>query len=201
MMNIKLLKKYGAQTVFYEKDDIIFEQGMAPDYFYYIVKGEIKLNTYDDEDERKEFIYSFYSQGQNFGETTIFLKTTYICNAIAVEPTEILKLKQEIFLSLIKENHDFSLLISSNLSRKLYFQGVMAPKISAQDAEKRVLTLLNYSKANWQHPLIKQDLYIVDLTRKEIADMTGLRIETVIRSIKRLKNSNKLRIIKGKIVL
>ncbi|WP_286417654.1 hypothetical protein [Myroides odoratimimus] len=50
MMNIKLLKKYGAKTVFYEKDDIIFEQGMAPDYFYYIVKREIKLNTYDDED-------------------------------------------------------------------------------------------------------------------------------------------------------
>ncbi|WP_262491852.1 helix-turn-helix domain-containing protein [Myroides odoratimimus] len=77
----------------------------------------------------------------------------------------------------------------------------MAPKISAQDAELRVLTLLNYLKTNWQHPLIQQELYIVDLTRQEIADMTGLRVETVIRSIKRLREDNKLRIIKGRIVL
>ncbi len=173
---------------------------MKAEYFYYIVNGEVKLNIYDDDDSR-EFIFSFYSQGQNFGEGTIFLETTYICNAIAVEETKVLKLDKENFLNLIKENHDFSLLINYNLSKKLYFQGVMAPKISAQDAELRVLTLLNYLKTNWQHPLIQQELYIVDLTRQEIADMTGLRVETVIRSIKRLREDNKLRIIKGRIVL
>ncbi|MDO5857883.1 Crp/Fnr family transcriptional regulator [Myroides odoratimimus] len=200
MMNIKLLKKYGAETVVYEKDDFIFEKDMWPEYFYYIVSGEVKLNIYD-EDDTREFIFSFYSQDQNFGEGTIFLETTYICNAIAVEQTEILKLHKDSFLTLIKENHDFSLLINYNLSKKLYFQGVMAPKISAQDAELRVLTLLNYLKTNWQHPLIQQDLYIVDLTRQEIADMTGLRVETVIRSIKKLREDNKLRIIKGRIVL
>ncbi|GAQ13265.1 transcriptional regulator, Crp/Fnr family [Myroides odoratimimus] len=200
MMNMRLLKKYGAEKVVYEKDDFIFEEGMWPEYFYYIVSGEVKLNIYDEDDSR-EFIFSFYSRGHNFGEGTIFLETTYICNAIAVEQTEVLKLDKASFLILIKENHDFSLLINYNLSKKLYFQGVMAPKISAQDAELRVLTLLNYLKTNWQHPLIQQDLYIVDLTRQEIADMTGLRVETVIRSIKRLREDNKLRIIKGRIVL
>jgi CRP-like cAMP-binding protein len=40
---------------------------------------------------------------------------------------------------------------------------------------------------------------MVQLTRQQIADITGLRVETVIRSIRQLYENGKLAIAKGKV--
>lgn len=198
MISKELLLKYGAKSIVFDRDDFLFEVGMEPKYYYYISSGQVKLNTYDKDD--KEFIFSFYQQGQNFGETSIFLDTEYICNAIAVETTSVLILTKDIFFIMLKENYEEFLKIAGSLAQKLYFQGVMAPTISSQDAEKRIMTLLEYLKKNWRQGMEEQ-AYVVDLTRQEIADMTGLRVETVIRTIRKLKEHNKLKVVNSKIVL
>jgi CRP-like cAMP-binding protein len=41
--------------------------------------------------------------------------------------------------------------------------------------------------------------YEVELTRQQIADLTGLRVETVIRSIKSLEKKGKLKIVSRKV--
>ncbi len=43
--------------------------------------------------------------------------------------------------------------------------------------------------------------FIINLTTQQIASITGLRVETVIRTIKKLQAANVLAIFKGKIVL
>ncbi|MDM1350067.1 Crp/Fnr family transcriptional regulator [Myroides marinus] len=199
-MNKELLMKYGAELVHYKKDDFIFEEGMLPDNFYFICSGQVKLNKFDASDETKEFIYDIYSKGQFFGDPSIFLDLKYLCNAIAVNSANILVLPKSDFLKMLKENQYLNSQIHYVLSEKLYYQGVMAPIISSQDAENRIMTLLNHFKDN-SHCVLAKPSYEVDLTRQQIGDMTGLRVETVIRTIKRLKLNNKLRIIKGKIVL
>lgn len=72
----------------------------------------------------------------------------------------------------------------------------MAPDISSNDSEKRILTLLNYIKK--QEDVKAKELQI-DLTRQQIADMTGLRVETVIRTIKDMEAKEQIRIEKGKL--
>ena len=42
---------------------------------------------------------------------------------------------------------------------------------------------------------------MIKLTRKEISHSTGLRIETVIRTIKKMEKEGKLEIINGKIFI
>lgn len=197
MITGKILTEYGAVETIFEKDDFLFEVGMSPNYYYYIVSGQVKLNIYDD--DNKEFIFSFYQRGHNLGEGSIFLNKKYICNAIAVETTSVLILAKDLFLLMLKENYEEFLKISHNLANKLYFQEVMAPTISSQDAEKRVMTLLNYLKTKWTSNT--NEKYTVDLTRQEIADMTGLRVETVIRTIRKLKDHNELKVVNSKIIL
>jgi len=199
MINKELLMRYGAELVCYEKDDFVFEEGMPAEFFYQIVSGQIKLNTYEKDD--KEFIYSIRTRRQSFGEPTLFLGVDYLCNAIAMEKTFLYVLSSEAFFLMLKENHHISLKVHKSVSHRLYFKGIMLPDITTQDSERRVMTLLNYLKENWASEVNEAKLFTVDLTRQQIGDMTGLRVETVIRTIKKLKSDNKLRIIKGKIVL
>ena len=47
----------------------------------------------------------------------------------------------------------------------------------------------------------KYERFLVPYTRQQIADMTGLRVETVIRTVSRLKEEGKISVIKHKIYL
>jgi CRP-like cAMP-binding protein len=88
--------------------------------------------------------------------------------------------------------------MSEVLSSRLYYKAIMASEISSQEPEHRILRLLDYMK-KYIHHLDKQDTYQVDLTRQQIADLTGLRVETVIRACKALEKKNEIKITKRKI--
>lgn len=69
----------------------------------------------------------------------------------------------------------------------------MASEISSQDPRHRILRLLDYLKQS----VLKNKTpfsFQVDLTRQQLADLTGLRVETVIRVIKDLEKKGELKI-------
>ncbi|MNH36458.1 hypothetical protein D3C87_1912320 [compost metagenome] len=69
----------------------------------------------------------------------------------------------------------------------------MASEISSQEPEHRVLKLIDYFKTKISKTPINTD-YKVEITRQQIADLTGLRVETVIRAIKALEKKGELTI-------
>ena len=71
--------------------------------------------------------------------------------------------------------------------------------ISSLDSQDRLLSLFAYLKDD-QKIKNEDDSYTINLTRKEIAELTGLRIETVIRSVKKMVSEGKLKMEKRKII-
>ena len=71
-------------------------------------------------------------------------------------------------------------------------------EISVHTPEHQLISLLKYLKKDSKHSTGK---YEVLLTRQQLADLTGLRVETVIRTIKNLAVKKKLEIIYRKIFI
>ncbi len=71
-------------------------------------------------------------------------------------------------------------------------------EISFYDPEHRILSLINYLKSKSN---LSTEPFQVPLTRQQIADMSGMRVETVIRTIKRMEEEGKLLIQDRKIVV
>ncbi len=46
----------------------------------------------------------------------------------------------------------------------------------------------------------REDKMQIPLTRKDLSLMTGLRIETIIRTIKKMEKAGKLEIVNGKVI-
>lgn len=65
--------------------------------------------------------------------------------------------------------------------------------------EYRLITLLNYLMQHKKNVCFTCNKLL--LTRKELAGMLGLRIETVIRTIKQLEQKELLSINKGKVYI
>ncbi|RKR09573.1 CRP-like cAMP-binding protein [Flavobacterium sp. 90] len=196
MIAIDLLEKYGALKKSFAKNETIFEEGNLPTHYYQIISGEVKMSNYND--DAREFIQGIFYKEQSFGEPPLFLNQKYPANAIAVEDSEVLLLPKNSFMKLLEENSAISLKIIENLAQRLYYKSVMAAEMSTQEPEHRVLKLIDHGIAYFN---FKKDEngYLINFTRQQIGDLTGLRVETVIRTIKALEKKGVLKIINRKV--
>jgi len=192
----ELLEKYGAVTKSFDKNEIIFEEGKLPTHYYQVVSGEIKMSNYND--GGREFIQGIFYKGQSFGEPPLFLNQKYPANAIAVANSQIFLLPKINFMKLLEENPTISIKIIENLAQRLYYKSVMAAEISTHEPEHRVLKLIDHGIVYFN---FKKDAngYFINFTRQQIGDLTGMRVETVIRAIKVLEKKGELKIINRKV--
>jgi CRP-like cAMP-binding protein len=196
MITSELLEKYGAVKKSFDKNEIIFEEGNLPTHYYQIISGEVKMSNYND--DGREFIQGIFYKEQSFGEPPLFLNQNYPANAITVDDSEIFLLPKNNFLKLLEENAIVSIKIIENLAQRLYYKSIMAAEMSTQEPEHRVLKLIDHGIAYFN---FKKDAngFLINFTRQQIGDLTGLRVETVIRTIKALEKKGLLKIINRKV--
>jgi CRP-like cAMP-binding protein len=197
MIEKEILLKYEAIEIQLSKNELLFEKGDKAKYYYQIISGEIKMFNLNE--DGKEFIQGIFSKNRSFGEPPLFSSDElYVANAIALENTLLIRLEKSSFINLLKENPEVHLQFTQTLADRLHFKSIMAAEISNNDPESRIITLIDYLKYKiYKIPVPFE--YEVELTRQQIADLTGLRVETVIRSIKELEKKGKVRIISRKV--
>ncbi|WP_050009554.1 Crp/Fnr family transcriptional regulator [Flavobacterium sp. B17] len=197
-MNIEpeLLYSYGAEKKSYKQKEIIYREGDHAAYYYQIIKGKVKLNSYDE--GGKEFIHNIIGENQSFGDSLIFLEKIYVMNAICLTDAEVIRLPKNNFIELLENNPKISLELNACLSQRLYFKAIMLQNMSSQNPMIRLEGLLNYLKS--YHDGDCEQCFPVELTRQQIANLTGLRVETVIRNLKKMEKQGKLKIKDRKIL-
>lgn len=191
-----LLLQFGASLKSYPKGTIIFHEGGVAKYYFQIQSGEVKMNNFNE--DGKEFIQGIFTKGESFGEPPLLISKNYPANAVALTDIVLLQLSQAVFHELLHEHPETAIAISKRLANRLYYKSVMASEISSQDPEHRLLKLIDYLKLHVEE-IPKSEKYCVTLTRQQLADLTGLRVETVIRSIKSLEKKGALTIEQRKI--
>lgn len=191
-----LLLEYGADIKTYKKGEFLFYKGDKANYYYQIISGEIKMNNFND--SGKEFIQGIFGEGRSFGEPPLFIDRVYPANAEATKDSEILVLPKQKFLELIQKS-EMGIEVLKIFAKRLYYKAVIAEEMSSGTAEDRIISLLDYFKIYVNKNPLKKELYKFEFTRQEIANLTGLRVETVIRTITQLKNKGSIKIIDRKI--
>lgn len=204
MIDPEILKNYGAKEIQLRKDDVVFREEEEALNYFQIIKGSIKMST--SSPEGKEFIQGVFKGNDSFGEPPLFCNFPYPSTASAIEPTTIIKLLKENFLQLLRENFEIHLQMDQVLCQRLRYKSMVLSEISSYDPEHRIISLLKYFKTDAdsqmkreKKPMRTDFSYTVPFTRQQIADMSGLRVETVIRTVKKMETDGKVKIIGRKI--
>jgi CRP-like cAMP-binding protein len=184
------LKKFKAAIVSLKKGDMLFQQGDAALFFYIVRTGRIKMSNYSD--DGKEFVQGYFTSGQSFGEPPFFSEVVYPASAMAMEKSDVWKIPKNEFLKLLKNNFEIHLDLMKVLSTRLIYKSTMLSELAIEEAEHRLVTLINYLIDHTTES--KKSPLKLSFTRQQLADMTGLRVETVIRSIKSLEQKQLLKI-------
>lgn len=198
LIDEKLLYKFGAERVSFKNGERIFTEGSLPFFYYQIIRGKVKLNHFNE--EGKESIQNILLPGNSVGECLLFLDNFYPMNAVALEDTMLLKLSKTIFLELLNANPSLYENLNRCMSQKLYYKFLMMQNNSINNPLFRLKGLLDYLKSNEMCTTESSFSFKIDLTRQQLASMTGMCVETVIRTVKVMESQNMLRLKKGKIL-
>lgn len=195
MIDEATLLQYGAKEISIEKGEYLFHENQKATHYFQIKSGKIKmfnLNT-----DGKLFTQGFFESGGSFGEPPLFTESNYPACTIAEDDTVLLKLSKSRFFRLLKENPEIHFKTTKMLATRLQYKSMQLKEISSFKPEHRILSLIDYMKKEEGIP--QQEKFEVNLTRQHIADLTGLRVETVIRSVKTLEKEGSLKLIGHKI--
>jgi CRP-like cAMP-binding protein len=195
MITESLLISFEAETRTYQAGETIFHEKDFPAHYYQIEKGKIKLNNYTE--DGKEFIQNIFSDGHSFGESLLFVDRPYPMNAVAIEDSVIYKMPKRNFLDLIKSNPEISLNIYECLAERMYYKYIMFYNLSFQNPVAKLKLLMDYLKS--YHEDKTPYSFQISLTRQQLASLTGLCVETVIRTIKQMEKDQIVKIEKRKI--
>ncbi|SEW16618.1 cAMP-binding domain of CRP or a regulatory subunit of cAMP-dependent protein kinases [Chryseobacterium wanjuense] len=192
----EILHSVGASIKTYKPTEIIFSEGDPANYYYQIITGDVKLNNYNK--DGKESIQTLLEAGQSIGESMLFINKPYPMNAIAITNCEILRLPRHIFLDLLKLYPEISRDINTFLSQRIYYALVMKQNLNTHNPVSKLKTLMDYLKSFQKEQAPYS--FLVPLTRQQMAGLTGLCVETAIRTIKVMERNKILKIKDRKIL-
>ncbi|PZX61535.1 Crp/Fnr family transcriptional regulator [Hydrotalea sandarakina] len=195
MIDIDLLLSYGAAYKKTGTNEVLFHEGEECHFYYQLIEGTVRWVNIND--EGKEYVHDLIVAGESIGEMPLFDDEPYAATAITNKECLLIRLQKQHFIQLLKEDPKIHFLFSKLLAQRLRFKFLMSKELANHKPEEKICTLLNYYKSNKKFFCPKCNM--VQLTRQQIADITGLRVETVIRSIRQLHENGKLAIAKGKV--
>ena len=195
MIDENLLIEYGAVEVSFEKGEHLFHEKQKATHYFQLKSGKIKMFNLNA--DGKIFTQGLFEAGGSFGEPPLFTDSNYPACTVAEENSSLYKLSKAKFFKLLKENPEIHFELTRMLATRLLYKSMQLKEISSFKPEHRILSLIDYMKKEEGIP--PDQKFEVSFTRQHIADLTGLRVETVIRSVKTLEKEGSLKLIGHKI--
>lgn len=173
----------------------IFFEGDEATFLPIVLSGEIKMVRYPQ--PGKEIILGLFRAGDVFAIPPALDGKRFPATAVAVKRSEILFLPREEFLNLLKKSVEFSSFVMSRMCGILRDRAETVQIMATSSAEQRIATVLLRLAGDAELVETKK----IRHRRQDIAEMSGLSLETTIRAIRRLAKKGCFKIVGGRIFL
>ena len=175
----------------FQPDEFIFWEDDAPDYFYVIAKGRIKVVKHSS--SGKEFIIAFFGPGEMFGEVAVFEGKPYPASAQAISASKVLGIKRQNFLDFLATRPQVALRIINILGGRLRDAQGRLKDLAGERVEQRLARILLMLASRMGNTL--------PFTRQELADMAGMTTETAIRLTSQLRKRGIISSFRGQLII
>lgn len=192
-IDYNILRAYGGVAKKVTKDELIYEEGALPRFYFQVIEGEVML--YCSNTEGKELIQETFAAGNSFGEPSLLIEKVYPNNARATTDSVVVKITKNKLLNIFRDYPELSQNLLQTLAERIYTSASHARIWVSPTPEEKILKFLDiyYPKSG------DKDRVEISQTRQQIANYTGLRVETVIRTLKKMSMDGKVAIINRKL--
>jgi CRP/FNR family transcriptional regulator len=194
----KELERYLSSAMYRKKEDI-FTEGDAPEWFYIVLTGKVKVTKISH--DGKEIILEIISPYDIFGGVAVLRNFPYPANAVAMEDSEILKISRKNLMRLVDRFPNLMYCIALQLGDRMKSSYDSLKNIALERVEARIAALL-LKLGNKVGVETDAGLMIdMRLTKQDVADMVGTTVETSIRTFSKFKKEGLVTDSDGKIII
>ncbi|MBC7125592.1 MAG: Crp/Fnr family transcriptional regulator [Bacteroidales bacterium] len=166
----------------YRKGEMIAKQGNFYTHILYLQSGMVKV--YKELPDGSNLILSIFGVGSLIGLPFLFKNQILDYSVSALEDTTICSINRTTFEKLIQENGNFAAEVVNQLNQcTLYNYDRLVSLTHKQINGRFADTLLYLSRV-----VYKSNPFTLTLSRKDLAEYTGVSVMSVIRAIKEFKN-------------
>jgi CRP-like cAMP-binding protein len=166
---------------FYDKAEILFQQGDVGNGFFIIQAGRIKVFKLA-KDGREQILHIF-SEFDHFAEVPTLDGQPYPASAMALEPTEVLFLPRQPFLHLLAQHPDLAVSLLKSFARHLRHFSNLIDTLTLQAVPARLANYLLHLR----QPAGAAETVTLDLSKGQLAARLGTIPETLSRTLASLK--------------
>lgn len=172
------------RVCFHKNGDIIFQEGDIPTSFFIVCNGKVKI--YKSSTNGNNIILSIRTPGSMFGYSCLCREDIYSVTAKVSENSTISIFPKDFWIDLLRSDFDFSIDIMKLMCSEIGYLQMRLAQIAYQNADEKVASvLLNHIRFTSQ---TEKEPEITGLKRSDIAEICGLRIETVVRTLQKLES-------------
>lgn len=167
----------------FSREDIVINQGQTAQYFFLVLKGQLKLTLLSS--EGKEKIIKFVDAGDTFAEAIMFLQGKhYPISALSTKNSTVLSIPNDQYYKLLSNNSELCMKMLGNICLKMRGHVNEIEMLTILDASQRVLKFFyDLMPCNIKNG----ESYPVTMSKKLIASKLSMRAETFSRVLKRFE--------------
>lgn len=165
----------------YRKGEMIFKQGSASSHILMLTSGLAKI--YLEGHNGRGLILKLIKPIQMFGGPGIFLDGRNYYSATALEDCTVCYITQQRFKRALRASPDFAEKFIEQINRNAIFNFGRFADLTQKQMPGRVADALLYLSKE----IYNAEEFYLSLTRQDLADMTNLSKESVIRILKDFK--------------
>lgn len=166
-----------------KKGKVIFHEGDKPDFLYLVKEGKVKVSKLSP--EGKITLLEVIPEGQTFGEVAVFDGKPFPATAEAMTDSTILYINRQDFLKFVRGHSQVAEAIIADLGTRLRFAQKLVQSLATERAERRLATAVLKLADQLQVKSSRGVTIDLPLTRRDLAEMAGVALETAIRIISR----------------
>jgi CRP/FNR family cyclic AMP-dependent transcriptional regulator len=171
--------------VSYGKGQYIFKEGDPAECFHVIKSGSVKCVK--SSAGGKEAILKVLTPGDLFCcEAAVFDGGTHPGCALTMGPVTLMRIRKEAYFKLLKKHPDAALEVIKYLGNRLTEAQETAKTFALERADQRLASLLVKLAKRVGRDIPGGLVLDIQLSRQDLADMTGLAVETTIRILSKL---------------
>lgn len=180
----------------YKKGETLFRDGGHPLGIFCINTGKVKLTMSGE--EGKEQILRLAREGDILGCRSLLVSERYNATAVALEDSRVCFIPKDNFIKNLKTYPTLSIEVLKALSRQLDEADVKITHLAQKSVRERIAETLLSLRATYGMEL-GTSIINVQLTREEIASLTGTVTETAIRLLQQFNKEKIIELIGKKI--
>ena len=181
----ELLKIASCKTSYtIKKGEPIFEEGESVNGIYCIKDGVCKLSKLSA--NGKDQIVKLVKSGELLGQRSMISDEPANLSAVALEDMEVCFIPRSEVLQFFNNNNQFSMNIMKSICGDLKESDDHMVSMAQKTVKERLAETLLYLKDD----IYKKSQFTIDLSRQELADMSNMTKESLVRILQQFKESN-----------